>query len=241
MESGTISGASFLIVEDEFLIAENTAEILENAGCKNVRMAATVEEAIAEIEKERPSMVLTDIALGQDKTGIDLGVVLHSTYHIPFIYITSHSSPEILGKAKHTRPNAYIVKPFKNEDLIVAIELALFNSDNKSDDESAEDEELIVKEGRAMIRLPHASITWMEADGNYTTIHVNNDKRRVIRVSITELQEQLPGQSFMRIHKSFLVNVRFVKSIRSGSLFVGEKELPVGRTYQDIVNNRFKA
>ena len=182
--------ARFLIVEDEFLIAENTAEILERAGYTNIRMASTVDEAIAEIEKEAPTMVLTDIALGQAKSGIDLGALLHTQYKIPFIYITSHSSPEILGKAKHTRPNAYIIKPFKNEDLIVAIELALFNSDTGA--ESSESDELLVKEGRAMVRLPHTSIMWMEADGNYTTIHVNNQKRRVVRTPISELQEQLP-------------------------------------------------
>ena len=230
--------ARFLIVEDEFLIAENTAEILERAGYTNIRMASTVDEAIAEIEKEAPTMVLTDIALGQAKSGIDLGALLHTQYKIPFIYITSHSSPEILGKAKHTRPNAYIIKPFKNEDLIVAIELALFNSDTGA--ESSESDELLVKEGRAMVRLPHTSIMWMEADGNYTTIHVNNQKRRVVRTPISELQEQLPERSFLRIHKSFLVNYSFVNEVRAGSLFIGDTGLPIGRTYQEAVNSRFK-
>jgi two-component SAPR family response regulator len=120
--------SDFLIVEDEFLIAETISEILTNIGCFKIRMVSTVEEAITEIELRKPQIVLTDINLGREKTGIDLGNLLHTKYHIPFIYITSHSSPEILGKAKHTRPNAYIIKPFKNEDLMVAIELALFNS-----------------------------------------------------------------------------------------------------------------
>lgn len=235
----TTDNAKILIVEDEFLIAENTAEILERSGYTHIRMASTVEEAMAAIEQEAPTMVLTDIALGQAKTGIDLGALLHEKYKIPFIYITSHSSPEILGKAKHTRPNAYIIKPFKNEDLIVAIELALFNSDTAKE-ESNDADELLVKEGRAMVRLPHASIMWMEADGNYTTIHVDNQKRRVVRTPISELQEQLPERSFIRIHKSFLVNYKFVNEVRAGSLMIGTTELPIGRTYQDVVGQRFK-
>ena len=234
-----ISEAKFLIVEDEFLIAENTAEILERAGCKSIRMVATVEEAITAIEEEMPTMVLTDIALGQEKTGIDLGALLHEKYHIPFIYITSHASPEILGKAKHTRPNAYIIKPFKNEDLMVAIELALFNTNSKAG-ETNETEELVVKEGHAMVRLAYSMIMWMEADGNYTTIHTSNDKRRVVRTPITELQEQLSERSFMRIHKSFVVNYKMVNTVKSGSLFINDKELPIGRTYQQAVNSRFK-
>ena len=98
----------FLIVEDEFLIAETISEILKNRGYKKVRLVATIEEAITEIEICKPNMVLTDINLGNQKSGIDLGELLLNKYQIPFIYITSHSSSEILNKAKYTRPNAYI-------------------------------------------------------------------------------------------------------------------------------------
>ncbi len=121
----------FLIVEDELLIAEHISGILTKAGYVNNTIAISVDEAIESIEKHRPDMVLTDIALGNQRTGIDLGQLLFEQYKISFIYITSHSSPEILTKAKHTHPNAFLVKPFKKEDLLVAIELALFNSELK--------------------------------------------------------------------------------------------------------------
>lgn len=234
-----IPARDFLIVEDEFIIAETISEILSHAGFSKIRMVSSVEEAIKEIECRKPDMVLTDINLGKEKSGIDLGDLLHTTYHIPFIYITSHSSPEILGKAKHTRPNAYIIKPFKNEDLLVAIELALFNMVNTISDHVIVNE-LLVKEGRAMIRIDCNDITWLEADGNYTKINLIDSKRRVVRMSLSELQEQLPTQQFIRIHKSHIVNKKQLTEIRSNSIMIQSHELPVGRVYQQSVEEFFK-
>lgn len=229
-----ILASDFLIVEDEFLIAETISEILSNAGFLQVRIVSSVEEAIAEIELRKPDMVLTDINLGKEKSGIDLGELLFQKYQIPFIYITSHSSPEILGKAKHTRPNAYIVKPFKNEDLMVAIELALFNSMSQKDS-NTDNSELIVKEGRALVRLNCNDILWLETDGNYVTINLLDNKRRVVRIPLSELQQQISSQQFVRIHKSFLINVKFITEIRTNSVILQTKEFPIGRAYQTSV------
>ncbi len=226
-----IHASDFLIVEDEFLIAETISEILINAGFLKVRIVSSLEEAITEIEIRKPDLVLTDINLSQEKSGIDLGELLFQKYHIPFIYITSHSSLEILSKAKHTRPNAYIIKPFKNEDLIVAIELALFNSTNEINS-VIKFTELILKVGRAIVRLNSNDIKWMETDGNYTTINLVNAKRKVVRISITELQQQLPAQQFLRIHKSYVVNLKHVSEVRANSIFIQDQELPVGRAFQ---------
>jgi DNA-binding LytR/AlgR family response regulator len=234
-----IQKTDFLIVEDELLIAESISDILINAGCDKIRMVSSVEDAISEIETRKPQMILTDINLGREKTGIDLGSLLQTTYQIPFIYITSHTSPEILGKAKHTRPNAYIVKPFKTEDLIVAIELALFNSIDKFTTD-IDLSELIVKEGRAMIRLDCNHITWLEADGNYTTINLKDHKRRVVRNSLAELTEQLSTSQFTRIHKSYVVNKKHVIEIKANSLIIDHQELPIGRSYRQEAENILK-
>jgi two-component system response regulator LytT len=233
-----VQRTNFLIVEDELLIAEMISKILENEGCVNIRIVSSVADAIKEIELNAPGMILTDINLGDKKTGIHLGELLHTTYHIPFIYISSHSSSEIIGKAKLTRPNAYIIKPFKKEDLLVAIELALFNTSEKS--ASEEVPELIVKEGRAMVRIDCRNITWLEADGNYTTINLTDNKRRVVRTSLSDLAEQLPTSGYLRIHKSFVINKKQVSEIKTYSIMIEGNELPIGRSYKLEVENAFK-
>ncbi len=227
-----------LIVEDNLLIAETIRETLINAGYENVRIVVSVEEAVLEIKNSKPGLVLTDIELGKGKNGIDLGNLLNTTYFLPFIYITSHSSPEILSRAKHTHPNAYIVKPFKSADLLVAIEFALFNAVHKGET-IKEDEALVVKEGRAIVKINYSDIVWLESSGNYTIINLSNFKRRVIRDGLTEFENQLNPAYFIRIHKSFLVNKSFVTEVRAAKLFIKEHEFPIGRTYQTDVNSSF--
>lgn len=231
-----MTSLSFLIVEDELLIAETISEILFELGYSDTRMVSTVDEAIAEIEACKPGMVLTDINLESEKSGIDLGRILNQQYQIPFIYITSHSSKDIVTRAKHTLPNAYIVKPFKKEDLAVAIELAAFNTNIATQGSP----ELIIKEGRAIIKLNCDDITWLETDGNYVTINLADGKRRVVRIAMSELQQQLPAAQFIRVHKSYLVNKKQVTEIHTNTILVGTNQLPIGRTYQDAVGNLFK-
>ena len=234
-----IANSNFLIVEDELLIAETIADFLAKEGCEKITIVESVEEAVQCIETQKIDFVLTDIELGRDKTGIDLGNLLNTRYHIPFIYITSHADRTMIDLAKHTRPNAYIVKPFKKEDLLVAIELGLYNAGHepvKQEDK----EELTVKDGRALVRLYHSNILWLESDGNYSIIHLKESNRRVIRTALSELEEQLPPAKFIRIHKSCIVNKKEVTELRTNTVVINNEELPIGRTYQQNVADIFK-
>ena len=228
----------FLIVEDELLIAETISDFLKKEGAQNITIVESVEEALSHIETNHTDLVLTDIALGNEQTGIDLGNLLYTKYHIPFIYITSHADKAMINKVKHTRPNGYIVKPFKKDDLLVAIELALYNTAN-APLKSNENNELIVKDGRALVKLFHDNIVWLEADGNYTTIHLINNKRHVIRTTLTEMEEQLPSDNFIRIHKSYVVNKKHITEVRANNVIIDQKELAIGRTFQQNLVNVF--
>lgn len=220
-----------LIVEDELLIAENISRILKNAGYKWVKYVTNVKEAIEVIEIEKPQIVLTDIMLEGDQTGIDLGNLIHTNYKIPFVYITSHSSPEMVAKVKFTHPNAYLVKPFKKEDLVVAIELALFNVSPV-----AAEPVLQIKDGHVVAPIPCKEILWLEAEGNYTIIHCSNTKRRLVRSVITDLHAQLPPSDFLRIHRSYVINRKMITEYSSAFVTINGEKLPVGRTYRDKLN-----
>ena len=219
-----------LIVEDELIIAEHISRVLRTAGYTNNEYVTNVKEAIAFIEERSPKIILTDIMLQGDETGIDLGEIIRDKYQIPFIYITSHSSKELVGNLMKTRPNAYLLKPFKKEDLVVAIELALFNS--KSNDT---EQFLQIKDGHAYAQIPFEDILWIEAEGNYSVIHTKSSKRRLIRTKITELEEQLPESDFLRVHRSYLVNKKMISSYASSYVVIEGTKLTVGRTYRDQV------
>jgi DNA-binding LytR/AlgR family response regulator len=80
----------------------------------------------------------------------------------------------------------------------------------------------------------------METEGNYTTINLVDAKRRVVRIPISELQQQLPTQQFVRIHKSYLINKKHITELRTNSVIIQENELPIGRAYQAFVLDFFK-
>lgn len=114
-----------LIVEDEFIVANDLRVILVQAGYKVNGIAASVEEADEILNSNKPDLVLLDIRLDGKQTGIDFAKRL-KTDDIAFVYISANSSQEILEQAKTTDPYGFIVKPFRKKDLLVSIDIALY-------------------------------------------------------------------------------------------------------------------
>jgi DNA-binding NtrC family response regulator len=116
---------SILIVEDEFAVAFQLQAIIESAGYQVTGIAISVPKALAAIEENKPGLVLLDIHLKGQLTGIDLAEQLRQRA-IPFIYLSANSSQSILEQAKATQPYGFLVKPFREKDLLVALDIALY-------------------------------------------------------------------------------------------------------------------
>jgi len=116
-----------LIVEDEPAIAKFISSTLEADNYEVVGMAFTPKKAIQELSKKKPDLVLLDINLESQTDGIDIANLINRQYQIPFIYLTSHTSKDILNRAKLTRPIGFIVKPYTEKDILTTLEIALFN------------------------------------------------------------------------------------------------------------------
>ena len=110
-----------LIVEDEFVVADSLQQLLRKRRTGPVGLAFSVAEALASIEADRPDLVLLDIMLQGERTGIDLGRQLSEQYRIPFIYVTSHSDRLTLQRAVATRPSGYLVKPFREAEVLATL------------------------------------------------------------------------------------------------------------------------
>jgi CheY-like chemotaxis protein len=112
-------------VEDDEIIAKVIEWRLEKLGYKICGSAKNSIDAIALIKEKAPDLVLLDIELKGTLGGIDVGEFLASQTKIPFIYLTSHTEDYVLKRAKNTHPKGYIKKPFSDNDIRIAIELAL--------------------------------------------------------------------------------------------------------------------
>ncbi len=114
-----------LIVEDQFIEGNNLRLILQKTGYSVFRIARSVPDALAALEKEVPDMVLLDIFLEGPLTGIDLGRVLE-TRNIPFAYLSANSNRQTLEAVKQTKPYGFLIKPFRERDVLVMLEVALY-------------------------------------------------------------------------------------------------------------------
>jgi len=114
-----------LIVEDQFIEANNLKIILKKAGYQVCSIARTVAEAIKITDAEQPDMVLLDIYLDGPKTGIDLALILKER-NIAFVYLSANSNKQTLNAAKATNPYGFLVKPFRERDVLVMLDVALY-------------------------------------------------------------------------------------------------------------------
>ncbi|MCZ7402758.1 MAG: response regulator [Candidatus Methanoperedens sp.] len=115
-----------LVVEDEIIVADYIRKSLQNMGYSVPSIVSSGENAIKEIEKNNPDLVLMDIVLEGKMDGIEAAEIIRSRFNIPVVYLTANSEENILERAKITEPFGYIIKPFNERDLRTNIEIALY-------------------------------------------------------------------------------------------------------------------
>ena len=118
-----------LIVEDQFVEANDLQLMLTKAGYEVCGIARSVSIAQAMIKKEKPDLVLLDIFLKGKETGIDLAKHLGKE-NIAFVYLSANSNEEVLNAAKATEPYGFLVKPFREKDILVMLEIAHYRHEH---------------------------------------------------------------------------------------------------------------
>lgn len=114
-----------LIVEDQFIEANNLKLILQKAGYEVCTIARSVPEALRILDEEHPEMVLLDIYLDGPQTGIDLAYRLRER-NIAYVFLSANSNKQTLNAVKATNPYGFLVKPFRKKDVLIMLEVALY-------------------------------------------------------------------------------------------------------------------
>jgi DNA-binding NtrC family response regulator len=115
-----------LIVEDQFVEADYLRIMLTQSGYGVTGIARSMTQALELIRVKRPDFVLLDIFLKGKHTGIDLAKQL-AEENIPFVYLSANSNEEVLNEAKATQPYGFLVKPFREKDLLITLEIARYH------------------------------------------------------------------------------------------------------------------
>ncbi len=233
------------VVEDELVIGRTILNTLNELGYSHCGPAINYTEAMEMLEQDKPDLLLLDIQLSGKKDGIDVAYKLNELYRIPFIFLTANSDVETIERAKKVNPHAYIVKPFTKEELFAAIEIAFSNfAGNRSTaraeyaDPHPAKEYIFVRDGYVFRKIFLKELLYLESDANYVTLHLKSQKKVMVRSTLNDFIAQLDTQTFIRIHRSYSVNIHQVDDVFPTEVSVNGIKIPVGKSYRKYL---FKA
>jgi DNA-binding NarL/FixJ family response regulator len=115
------------VVEDEMIIAETICLALKRLNYDFCKPANSYGSALLMIETESPDILLLDINLNADLDGIDVAHFVNGKHSIPIVYLTANNDIATIERCKTTLPSAFLAKPFREADLLAAIELGMYN------------------------------------------------------------------------------------------------------------------
>ncbi len=119
------SPARILVLEDEALVADDLAQILEGLGYEVVGLASTGAQAMELAQRQRPDLILSDIQLQGAPDGVETTSAIRRELDVPVVFVTAHAGSGTLRRAQSASPFGYVIKPFTETDLRVSIEIAL--------------------------------------------------------------------------------------------------------------------
>ena len=239
-----------LIVEDDMLIAAKTSLQLTRLGYEVTAIVPRGEEAIRQAEENRPDIILLDIHLKGTLDGIETAHQLNQLDPIPIIYVTANSDEATFNRARETRPYAFITKPIRSLDLQRAIELTI--SRMADDHQSAAPEQepseatpvvlsdrIFVRHKDRMVRIALADILYVEADRNYCHLYTA-DKEYLLTTTLKVMEDKLPVNYFVRVHRSYLANLTQVDEVGESYIRIGGKTIPLSHLLREALLKRIQ-
>lgn len=239
---------NIFIVEDESIVAKDIQNSLIKLGYNVVGFANNGLDAIEKIKELMPDLILMDIMIKGNLTGIEVSEKIKEDVNIPVIFLTAYADEGTLSRAKITEPYGYILKPFKEIDLHSSIEMAVYKHQKDAallkerdflyslveNKEEKNRDILFVKANGRLVRVYLKDIYYVEASKDYVTI-VTEATRYTIHATMKEIDKKLGNTDFVRVHRSYIARMDKIQSIDSLSVILDneKKHIPVGGVYRE--------
>jgi DNA-binding LytR/AlgR family response regulator len=220
-----------LIVEDEILIAKQLKKILVQNEYDKVSIAISYEGALDIIATQNTDLVLLDIKISGEKTGIDIAKDLNQRYNIPFIFLTSFNDSKTLEHVLALKPVGYINKPINRFTLISTINLFFNDQQEKSNALFA------FKNGSKVIQINLNKILYIESDHIYITLYFI-DKTQLLRSSLSNFMEMITNENIVRINRSTAVNLNFIEEFNKTAIRIRNKHFKISEKNKNEIMQR---
>jgi DNA-binding LytR/AlgR family response regulator len=232
-----MSAIKVMIVEDVDIVAEDIASKLRANDMEVTGIYRSGESALAAVTIDQPDVILMDIQLAGAMDGISTAKMISDQYSVPLIYLSDHSDNTTFGRATKTTPFGYLAKPFQEPELIRTIHLALgyFKANERT--RNSRDHIFVKGDGNTLVKLLYSEIVYIEADRAYCHV-VTNSRKYVLSVSMSNVVEQIDHSDFVRVHRSYVVNVNKITGIDGNVIKLGTQSVEMSKSMREDVLSR---
>lgn len=231
-----IQPIQILIVEDEMIIAANISLQLTEMGYEVSGIIPKGEDALRFIKNNPLDIALIDIQLKGELDGIETAQKMQDLHpNLAIIYLTANADEANFNRAKETHPYAFISKPFKKLDLQRSIELTIsqlkcnivISPGNKVEDATFILKDcLFVRHQDTMVKVDIKAIKYIVAERNYCRIF-SAEKEYLLVTTLKEMDKKLPPKHFLRIHRSYIINLSRIDEIAGTHVVIAKKAIPM--------------
>lgn len=220
-----------IIVEDDPISEEVMKGLVGRAGFLDLQTSFNDPlKAIQWLASNPTDLILLDIEM----PGLNGLEMLRSLPRQPHVIIIT-SKEQYAIEAFDYDVTAYLLKPVTDYARFLKAVLKVREKLEASWQKPAEN--IFVRADSLLTNLALSDILWIEAFGDY--VKINTDKKVfTVYSTMKAVEEKLPSEAFMRVHRSFLINVRKIDNIDQGNLQIGAKIIPVGSSYRDSLMKR---
>ncbi len=225
--------ATCMIVDDEPLSRDVLRKYI--AEVKDLQLVAeccNAAEATYQLNKTRVDIIFLDINM----PGLS-GISLARSLTVSPLLVFTTAYPEYAVEGFELDATDYLVKPYSFERFLKAVNRALERLQENGDDSDSHGK-ILVKADKKLYALRFSEILFMEGQGDYIRIRTDQ-KNLVVHDTIKNFLTTLPEQEFMRIHKSYVINLKRIEYIEGNQVRIGKHTLPVSPTHREELLTRF--
>ncbi|MEP7278032.1 MAG: LytTR family DNA-binding domain-containing protein [Bacteroidota bacterium] len=226
---------SCIIVEDLQVAADYLNRCCEKSGQLSVKgRFSAVPEALQFLNNNVVDLIFLDVEM-PGATGFDL---LDQISYSPKVVLTT-AKPEYAFDAFEYNVTDFLKKPFTYQRFLDALKKIPASAPEVSDNTITEAgvDHIFIKSDGKLIRLNNVDILYIESMGDYVKF-VTGEKKYITHNTIKNLEEKVSKQSFIKVHRSYIINIDKISNIRENGLFISGKEIPISKAHKQEVLKR---
>ena len=223
-----------LIVEDDLIIYSAILLDLESK-YSILDSCQSGEACLALLKRKVPDLILMDIKLSGELNGVQTAKEVRKKYRIPIVFLTEIHDRKTVEEAGKASASGYLIKPFQTAQLLVSVELALYQGEREYFGNSSG----FFKIDTDHVKVNYADIKYIKAESAYCDIYLQDGRKITLSKPLNQMLKRIPYPDLIRVHKSYSLNKNFVTKITGKLIYIKDFRVKVGDTYQQVIKDHF--